>query len=397
MRAVLLALLLFPALASATDVRGTLSTSTVWTRRGSPYVLQGDVTVAWGTKLTLEPGVRVIAASSDALKSGVDPRRVELIIDGTLVVRGTAERPVELTSQGGSGSWYGIRVRGGRGTEIHGAVITQAHQGISLGMSAAVKNTSVSATAEDCIQVSWGTATLAGNELSGCGRAREEQAPRMASLQSPPPSEPSVRGRRIFMMAEQGIRGGVLAARFTRPREEHPSRPTALEPSPPRPAPTVIVRSTGEATVHVAAFRPAEALGLLRRRPWSRPVTPGPAAPDEAPEVPPPHGAEALQAGLAPALTAPLTLHSGTGGSAAGPPAREECARLPQVLEPPRCPGLRRWRQEQERLGSALSGVSSPREPAVAPLLSPQASAGERGPAPPGPRHLDRWILTAPG
>ena len=388
MRAVLLLLLLLPALASATDVRGTLSSSTVWTRRGSPYVLQGDVTVAWGTTLTLEPGVRVIAASNDALKSGVDPQRVELIIDGTLVVRGTAASPVELTSQGGSGSWYGIRVRGGRGTEIHGAVITQAHQGISLGMSAAVKNTSVSAAAADCIHVSWGTATLSGNELSGCGRAQEEQAPRLASLQSPPPSEPSVRGRRIFMMAEQGPRGTVLAAaRFTRLREEHPSRPTTLEQRTRGTTPAVLVRPAGEASARVAAFRHADSIGLLRRRPWSRPGTP-----DAVLGMPARPGA--LQARPVPA---PLPLYSGTGGSAAAPPAREECARVPQALEPPECPGLRRWRQEQERLGSALSGVSSPRGPALAPLVSPQASAGERGPAPPAPRYLEQWLLTAPG
>lgn len=388
MRAVLLLLLLLPALASATDVRGTLSASTVWTRRGSPYVLQGDVTVAWGTTLTLEPGVRVIAASSDALKSGVDPQRVELIVDGTLVVRGTAASPVELTSQGGSGSWYGIRVRGGRGTEIHGAVITQAHQGISLGMSAAVKNTSVSAAAADCILVSWGTATLAGNELSGCGRAQEEQAPRLASLQPPPRSEPSLRGRRIFMMAEQGTRGTVLAAaRFTRLREEHPSRPTALEQRPPGTPPAVLVRPAGAASAHVAAFRHADSAGLHRRSPWSRPVTP-----DGVPGRPPLPGG-ALLARPAPA---PPSLYSGTGGSAAGPPLREECARVPRALEPPECPGLRRWRQEQERLGSAL-GVSSPREPTPAPRVSPQASTGERGPAPPGPRYLERWLLTAPG
>ena len=170
MRAVLLALILLPTMASATDVQGTLTTHTVWKRSGSPYVLKGDVTVAWGTRLTLEPGVQVIASSEDALRSGVDPQRVELIVDGTLVVRGTAARPVELTSRGGSGSWYGIRVRGGRGTVIDGAVITQAHQGISLGMSAVVRNTSVSATTEDCLHVSWGKATLEDNRLSGCGK-----------------------------------------------------------------------------------------------------------------------------------------------------------------------------------------------------------------------------------
>lgn len=375
MRAVLLALLLLPALASATDVRGTLSTSTVWTKRGSPYVLHGDVTVAWGTKLTLEPGVQVIAAASDALKSGVDPQRVELIVDGTLVVRGTSASPVELTSHGGSGSWYGIRVRGGRGTEIHGAVITQAHQGIALGMSAAVRNTSVSATAEHCIAVSWGTATLADNELSGCGQRAPEQAPRMAALQSPPSSEPSVRGRRIIMVARQGTRGGVLATHFPRLRVEPSSRSTELAQHTPGLAPAVLVRSTGETHTRIALFRPAETLGSFRRRPWSRPVLPGGTPAPDTPSVP-----EALQAQRAPDRPVPSVLSSGTGGSAADPPPGEECARVPQVLESPRCPGLRRWRQEQER-----------------PLVSPQASAGERSPAPPGPWHRERGRLTAPG
>lgn len=165
----LLCLSLLPLRASATDVQGTLSTSAVWKKSASPYVLKGDVTVGWGVKLVIEPGVRVIANRQDALKSGVDPQRVELIVDGTLEVRGTEALPVVFTSRGDVGSWYGIRVRGGRGTVIDGAVISQARQGLSLGMSAVVKNTSVEATVDDCLSVSWGKATLEGNQLRECG------------------------------------------------------------------------------------------------------------------------------------------------------------------------------------------------------------------------------------
>ncbi|HSP80601.1 MAG TPA: hypothetical protein VLQ93_18865, partial [Myxococcaceae bacterium] len=132
-------------------------------------MLKGDVTVDWGARLVIEPGVEIIAAETDALASGVDPRRVELIVDGALVVQGVEKRPVTFTTRG-DGSWYGIRVRGGRGTVIEGAVISRAVRGVSLGMSAEVKNTSVSATEEDCLHVSYGTATLVGNRLSGCGR-----------------------------------------------------------------------------------------------------------------------------------------------------------------------------------------------------------------------------------
>ncbi len=165
----LLGVCLLPARALATDVQGVLSTHTVWTKRGSPYVLTGDVTVGWGVELVIQPGVRVIAASEDALRSGVDSRRVELIVDGTLVVKGTEARPVELTAQGERGSWYGLRVRGGRGTVIKGALISRALQGLSLDTSAEVRNTSVSDTLRDCVRVSWGRATLVGNQLSGCG------------------------------------------------------------------------------------------------------------------------------------------------------------------------------------------------------------------------------------
>ncbi|WNG48960.1 hypothetical protein F0U60_36205 [Archangium minus] len=357
MRAVLLAFMfLLPAMASATDVQGALSGHTVWKKSGSPYVLKGDVTVAWGARLTLEPGVQVIAAPEDALRSGVDPQRVELIVDGTLVVRGTTAHPVELSSRGEEGAWYGIRVRGGRGTEINGAVITQATQGISLGMSAVVRNTSVSATARDCLQVLWGTATLEGNELGQCGArepaVREEpdaRGPQMQVADSHSPaqvkqayrSEPSVRGRRVFMAFERGTRGGALA-----------SRPTAQEHTAGTRVATL--RSTG------AAIEQA-----LKRRPWSRPFLQG-----ARHETPPPGG-----------TSPPLALDSGTGGSAATPPSREpreECAREPQVLESPECPGIRRWRKDQERLGEAPPGVLRPRAPAS--LRPPLADLGPPDP-----------------
>jgi hypothetical protein len=165
----LLLVVLLPAMASATDVQGKLSGEHSWRRSGSPYVLRGDVTVDWSARLVIEAGVEVIAAEVDARESGVDPRRVELIVDGALVVQGAEKRPVTFTTREG-GSWYGIRVRGGRGTVIDGAVISRAVRGVSLGMSAAVKNTVVSATEEDCLHVSYGTATLVGNRLLGCGR-----------------------------------------------------------------------------------------------------------------------------------------------------------------------------------------------------------------------------------
>ena len=331
MRAALSALLLLlPALAlAATDVQGVLPGETVWKRSGSPYVLHGDVTVPWGVKLSVEPGVQVMAASDEALGSGVDPRRVELIVDGTLLVRGTAELPVEFTSQGAEGAWYGIRVRGGRGTVIDGATLTRASQGITLGMSATVRNTAVSAQAEDCLQVTWGTPSLRGNDLSGCGgrmRRLPEPAP-VLERPSPPVVLPS------------------------------PSRPPNPRPVPERPVPERL------------AVQPVPVPAALPPARLPSPV-PAPAPVKLVTETPTPSRP------LPTRLGAPV----GTGAPASG-----DCALQPQVNEPPECPGVRRWRKNQERVGDASPGSALPVPPGpslLALLIHPPRPLAS-GPPPP--------------
>ncbi|WNG15894.1 hypothetical protein [Cystobacter fuscus] len=278
MRAVLSALLLLlPALASALDVQGALPTAdTVWKKDLNPYVLTGDVTVPWGAKLTVEAGVQIIAIPEDGLRSGVDPERVEFIVDGTLVVRGTPSQPVEFTSHGNPGSWYGVRVRGGRGTVIDGARINLATQGISLGMSAVVKNTSVSALARDCIQVTWGSSSLQANDVSGCG-GREQASP----VRSMAPSETRAQDNRLA--------NGMSSSRDNTEPPAPRQRPSPPPPDPPR------------------TETPA------RRVP--------------------------VQEAPAPRLSRPLPSAVDAG----------DCAIEPQVNEPPECPGIRRWRKDQER------------------------------------------------
>ena len=116
------ALLLLAAPAAATTVPGGSIGTTTWDVAGSPWIVQGDVTVLSGATLTIEPGVQVRFASSDASGSGLDNSRVELIVDGTLLVNGTAGSPVQMVADSGTASntWYGVVVNsGGTATVSH--------------------------------------------------------------------------------------------------------------------------------------------------------------------------------------------------------------------------------------------------------------------------------------
>src|SRR5687768_15617141 len=86
------ALLATPAAADTTIAGGTVINQT-WTTAGSPYIVQGDITVPNGAFLTIEAGVEVRATSSDSQMSS-DTTKVEMFIDGTLDVNGVAGNPV---------------------------------------------------------------------------------------------------------------------------------------------------------------------------------------------------------------------------------------------------------------------------------------------------------------
>ncbi|OJT26903.1 hypothetical protein BO221_02520 [Archangium sp. Cb G35] len=106
----------------------------------SPYTLTGDVIVPAGVTLTIESGVQVIAATTDATSSGSDSTRVELISRGTLRVRGTEASPVTFqASTSGSSQWSGVRVESGTAT-LTSAVIRDAFTGLR------VKGSTASAT-----------------------------------------------------------------------------------------------------------------------------------------------------------------------------------------------------------------------------------------------------------
>ena len=93
---------------------GTIISDTVWIAAESPYVINGNLTVAAGATLTIEPGMVVKVEASFA----------GLIIDGQLLAQGASGNQIAFTSLRddsiggdtnatlpGRGDWIGIRLR----------------------------------------------------------------------------------------------------------------------------------------------------------------------------------------------------------------------------------------------------------------------------------------------
>ena len=83
--------------AHATDVGGLILEDTTWAKAGSPYVVIDDVTVVGSVTLTIEPGVEVKFNE-----------KLALIIDGTLIARGTnlEDEKILFTSNGNQTPGY---------------------------------------------------------------------------------------------------------------------------------------------------------------------------------------------------------------------------------------------------------------------------------------------------
>src|SRR5688500_1462558 len=77
------------AAADTVIVGGNIINQT-WTAQGSPYVIQGDITVPAGAFLQINPGTLVRFASSDGMGAGRNTSIVELTVRGSLRVDGTA-------------------------------------------------------------------------------------------------------------------------------------------------------------------------------------------------------------------------------------------------------------------------------------------------------------------
>jgi len=96
--------------ASATVIPGGNIINQTWTPGGSPYSIQGDITVPTGASLTMQAGTQVQIAATDAQAAGLDPSKVEIHVRGTMTWQGTAGNHVQITPLG---NWLGVYIDSG--------------------------------------------------------------------------------------------------------------------------------------------------------------------------------------------------------------------------------------------------------------------------------------------
>jgi len=157
---VVLGISLAPGSASGsgpTNVSGTISSNTTWTLANSPYVMTGDVTVATGVTLTIEPGV-VVQGNNSSRK---------LNVNGSLSAVGTAAQPITFTSTSDSatGQWNGITFPPGAGTST--LDYTNVRYGGDSGASAANGMVSVSGGTITIDHSSFTSSKVSGLAASG--------------------------------------------------------------------------------------------------------------------------------------------------------------------------------------------------------------------------------------
>ncbi len=96
------------------------------------FVIAGDLTVAPGVTLTVDPGAVLKFAATDAM--GSHDALSELRVEGTLNADGTLLAPIELRPESDAaprGAWTGVVVLAGASFSLDSAVISKAKVGVS--------------------------------------------------------------------------------------------------------------------------------------------------------------------------------------------------------------------------------------------------------------------------
>jgi hypothetical protein len=93
----------------------------------SSATADGDLTVAPGVALTIDPGVTLRFAAGDVMVANADSTRSELIVNGTLNATGTAALPITFAGVNQTAAaWYGVTLSGATSSTLSRVVIESA-------------------------------------------------------------------------------------------------------------------------------------------------------------------------------------------------------------------------------------------------------------------------------
>ncbi len=144
---------------------GVIESDTLLTVTESPYLIEGDLTIASGAILSIEPGVEVRFKKINQ-DEGIS-NRAELIVEGSLKAVGTISHPILFTADiQEMGSWGGIYLQSS-GSQLEYVQIEYATTGMTISSSGEVKNSWIQNNLETGIEVKVNaTLLLVGNEIT---------------------------------------------------------------------------------------------------------------------------------------------------------------------------------------------------------------------------------------
>ncbi len=140
---------------TGSHVSGNISQNTTWNLQGSPYIVEGDVTVIPGVTLTITPGVQVLFNGD-----------YELLINGILNAQGTAPQNIVFTSKQDSptvGYWKQIGFYGAQASTLSYCKIEYAKRGMFIANSSPSINYSIVQNNTTGIYFSSGSTSSIGN------------------------------------------------------------------------------------------------------------------------------------------------------------------------------------------------------------------------------------------
>lgn len=134
-------------------------------------IVTGDITVGAGQVLTVSEGTQVLFVRADTNNDMVGD--YTLVVQGSVVVNGTAANPVVFTGQNAAakvrGGWDEIQLLGA-GSVLNHVVVEYADTGLDVRGNASLSNVTVRSTRGDCIVLSNADgATLTDVTTTQCG------------------------------------------------------------------------------------------------------------------------------------------------------------------------------------------------------------------------------------